>query len=102
MWNILFRFWRCTNNDEWFNTKRFRSELIGGRVIDVELSPVNDLKVTLDNGVTIECIIENAYPHYEDEMEQWVLFERRESNKEKLGFMTVYNKRVEFELRIEK
>lgn len=85
-----------THNDEWVNVKAYKDELIGGKVTAVELNPINDLKVTLDNGVTIECLIENAYPHYEDEMEQWVLFEGKESGKEERGFLTVYNKRVKF------
>ena len=67
-----------TNNDEWFNAT---------------LSPWNDLHIELDNGVIIECLIANSYPHYNDEQEQWVLFERGKDHK---LFLTVYSKRVEF------
>lgn len=88
-----------TNNDEWFNTQKYKDELIGGVVKSVEISPVNDLKVALDNGVTIECIIWNAYPHYEEELEQWVLFDGRDTKKSELGFLTVYNKHVSYNIR---
>ena len=83
-----------THNDEWYNMERFWSEIVGGTVISVELTPWNDLRVKLDNGVTIECLIANAYPHYEKEQEQWVLFEHTEDHSG--TFLTVYNKRIEF------
>lgn len=83
-----------THNDEWFNMKKFNSEIVGGTVTFVEISPWHDLRVRLDNGVTIECLIANAYPHYEEESEQWVLFEH---TKDHSGtFLTVYNKSVDF------
>ena len=81
------------NNDEWFNVAKFHTEIIGGVVLSVTLSPWNDLHIDLDNGVIIECLIANSYPHYNEEQEQWVLFERGKDHK---PFLTVYNKRVEF------
>ena len=86
-----------THNDEWVNMTQFRSDIVGGLVEKVELSPINDLRLILDNGVTIECLIENAYPHYEDEIEQWVLFENKYSQKTKRGFLSVYNKHTCFD-----
>ena len=83
-----------THNDEWFNVERFRSEITGGTVLSVELSPCHDLRITLDNDVIIECLIANAYPHYDEELEQWVLFEP--TNDHSGAFLTVYNKRVSF------
>ena len=83
-----------THNDEWFNVERFRSEITGGTVLSVELSPCHDLRITLDNDVIIECLIANAYPHYDGELEQWVLFEL--TNDHSGAFLTVYNKRVSF------
>lgn len=85
------------HNDEWVNMTQFRSDIVGGLVEKVELSPINDLRLILDNGVTIECLIENAYPHYEDEIEQWVLFENKYSQKTKRGFLSVYNKHTCFD-----
>ncbi len=83
-----------TNNDEWFNMRRFHSEIMGGSVDSVRVSPWNDLHITMDNGVMIECLVANAYPHYEEELEQWVLFEPVGDGSG--AFLTVYNKRVNF------
>ncbi len=86
-----------THNDEWFYIEKFRSELIGGVVVSVGLSPCHDLRIELDNQVIIECLIANGYPHYEEEQEQWVLFE---PTKDYSGaFLTVYNKKVRFRAR---
>ena len=83
-----------THNDEWFNAKKFYSQIAGGTVISVELSPWHDLRIELDNDVVIECLIANAYPHYGEEQEQWVLFEH---TKDHGGtFLTAYNKRIDF------
>lgn len=89
------------HNDEWYNAKRFNDQIVGGTVTGIEISPLNDLFINLDNGVRIECYVANAYPHYEDECEHWVLFEPCEdkSNKELMGkgrFLCVMNKQVEF------
>lgn len=43
-----------TNNDEWFDMKKFNSQIVGDTVISVEISPWHDLHIKLDNGVTIE------------------------------------------------
>ncbi|MBD5460624.1 MAG: hypothetical protein HDR26_06740 [Lachnospiraceae bacterium] len=82
------------HNDEWYNMEKFNSEIINGTVISVEISPYHDLRIGLDNNVVIECLIANAYPHYDDEQEQWVLFE---PTKDHSGtFLTVYNKGIRF------
>ncbi len=88
-----------TNNDEWFNMKRFNCEIVGGTVISVEVSALNDLRIELDNGVTVECLIANAYPHFEEELEQWVLFEPTKDHNGKI--LTVRNKSVDFRDRSE-
>ncbi|MCM1044498.1 MAG: hypothetical protein NC417_03210 [Candidatus Gastranaerophilales bacterium] len=78
----------------WFNMERFNSEIIGGTVISVKICPWHDLRIELDNHVAIECLIANAFPHYREEQEQWVLFE---PTKDCSGaFLTVYNKSVDF------
>ncbi len=89
-WNLL----ESTQNDEWFNIQKFQTHIIGGMVLSIQLSPWNDLHIILDNGIRIECLIANAYPHYEEEQEQWVLFEKRKH--ESKPFLTVYNKRMKF------
>lgn len=95
-----YQFWDgvdSAHNDEWFHVERLRGEIIGGAVTSVEISPWHDLRVYLDNGVTIECLIANAYPHYAEALEQWVLFE---AGKDRCGhpgkFLTICNKTVDF------
>lgn len=83
-----------TNNDEWFNMGKFHSEIVGGSVVSVRTSPWNDLHIRMDNGVMIECLVANAYPHYGEELEQWVLFEHTGDGSG--TFLTVYNKSVDF------
>ena len=83
-----------TNNDEWFNMKRFHPEIVGGNVVSAQVSSWNDLCIRLDNGIVIECLIANAWPHYEEELEQWVLFEPFGDGRG--TFLTVYNKSVDF------
>ena len=83
-----------TNNDEWYNMDRFRDRIIGGTVVSATINQINDLYVLLDNGITIECLIANAYPHYEQETEQWLLFEHTSDHSGR--FLIAYNKRLEF------
>ena len=83
------------SNDELKNIERFRKDIVGGAVVSADVNEVNDLRVTLDNGVIIECLIANGYAHYSDEREQWVLFEK--SDREKRTSLTVYNKSCELE-----
>lgn len=83
-----------TNNDEWFNMGRFRPGILGGSVASVEVTPWNDLRVRMDNGVMIECLVANACPHYGEEQEQWVLFEPSGNGSGR--FLTVYNRSVDF------
>lgn len=63
------------NNDEWFNLDKFKSEIEGGKVLDIKLSLLKDLIITLDNGITIEIFVQNSYAHYDDEHEQYRFFE---------------------------
>ena len=83
-----------TNNDEWYNMRRFNAEIVGGTVVSVKLSPINDLYITLDNGASIECFVSNSYPHYGDEREQWVLFQHKTAGGQ---YLTVYNKHAELD-----
>lgn len=83
-----------THNDEWFNVKRFYSKIVGGTVVSAAVSPWHDLRLRLDNGVLIECLIANASPHYQEEREQWALFV---TTKDHSGaFLTVCNGSVDF------
>ena len=82
-----------THNDEWVNAAAFREHIVGGIVLSVLINEVHDLKIMLDNGILIECIVANSYPHYSDEKEQWLLFEHTNDHSGK--FLTAYNKKIE-------
>jgi len=45
--------------------------------------------------VRIECYVANSYPHYEEEFEQWLLFEHTKDSSGR--FLTAYNKRLLFD-----
>lgn len=91
-----------TNNDLWFFKDKYCNEIKGGGVLSVELLPINDLKIILDNGITIEFFISNGYHHYDEENEQWRLIKKdpdyTPSNNEKgfsLFHVVVNNKSIE-------
>ena len=81
------------HNDEWVNAAAFREKIVGGLVLSALINEVHDLKITLDNGIVIECMVANSYPHYSDEKEQWLLFEHTNDHSGK--FLTAYNKQIE-------
>ncbi len=69
------------NNDEWYFKEIYCNEIVGGRVLSVEISPLNDLKIVMDNGISIEMYVSNGYNHYDDESEQWRLIKRNPDYK---------------------
>ena len=90
------------NNDEWFNLDKFKSEITGGKVLDIKLSPLRDLIITLDNDITIEILIQNSYSHYDDEQEQYRFFEAAEDDetderKNMQPHYVVYSKHIDLE-----
>ena len=82
-----------THNDEWVNAAAFREKIVGGLVLSALINEVHDLKIMLDNGIVVECMVANSYPHYSDENEQWLLFEHTNDHSGK--FLTAYNKQIE-------
>ena len=69
--------WDCQtdmNNDEWYFVNKYKSQIVGGVVQSVKVSALNDVKITLDNGIIIELFVENGYHHFAEESEQWVFF----------------------------
>ena len=90
------------NNDERFNLAKYKSEIDGGKVINVKLSPLKDLTITLDNDITIEIFIQNSYSHYDAAHEQYRFFEVGEDNEtaeqENLRpHYVVYSKHIDLE-----
>lgn len=83
------------NNDEWYNKDQYKDIIIRGRVTKISINKSNALFVELDNSVRIECCVANAYPHYEKEQEQWLLFEHTKDHSGR--FPGAYNKSLSFE-----
>ena len=83
------------NNDEWYNKDKYKDQIIGGIVKNIRINKFNDLLIEMDNGVRIECYVANSYPHYEEEFEQWLLFEHTKDSSGR--FLTAYNKRLSFD-----
>ena len=81
-----------SHNDQWHFAEKYRDKIIGGLVENIELRPVNDLIIRLNNGIQIEVMIANGYSFYNDEQEQWVFFKRGDRSQ---PFITVYNKELE-------
>ena len=82
------------HNDENFNMTTHRERIVGGRVLSAAVNALGDLTITLDNGVTVECRIANAAPHYGEDAEQWVLFEHTSDHSGR--FLTAYNKQLDY------
>lgn len=80
------------NNDEWYFVSQFKNQIVGGTVVSVEISNVNDVAIILDNGIQIQILITNGYHHYREEQEQWVFFKH---NDHSYPFITVYNRSVD-------
>ena len=88
------------NNDEWYNLDKYKAVIEGGTVLAVELNALNDLVIKLDNGITVQIIIQNSYAHYDEEQEQYRFFEilrdgAAENQEKKPKHYVVYNKRIE-------
>ena len=83
---VGYEYWmRCGFTDE-------------ARIVAEMLSEKYQIPMTMDNGVRIECYIANAYSHYDEECEQWLLFEH--TNDHSGRFLTAYNKRLSFDLQV--
>ena len=83
------------NNDEWYNKDKYKDLIIGGIVTNISINKSNDLFIETDNGVRIECYVANAYPHYGEECEQWLLFEHTKDHSGR--FLIAYNKSLSFD-----
>ena len=81
-----------TNNDEWYFVKQYKDKIVGGTVTSVDVSPLHDVVINLDNGIRIETFVKNGYHHFDDECEQWVVFKVDDHS---FPFVTVYNKTVD-------
>ena len=80
------------NNDEWYFVEQYREKIIGGVVTSVSVTPIYDVVINLDNGVSIELFIKNGDHHFDDECRQWDFFKAGDHT---FPFVTVYNKTVD-------
>ena len=78
------------NNDEFFNIEKFKNQIVGGKILSVDIGVANDLKISLDNGILIEIFNENGYAHFADEQEQYRIFSVPGGDH-----IVVYNKHIE-------
>ncbi len=62
------------HNDMYFNIAKFGSELIGRSVINVDVSPINDLFIKLDNEIRIEIFNSSGNLSFSHETEHWFLY----------------------------
>ncbi|MGM9681970.1 MAG: hypothetical protein ACI3XQ_00065 [Eubacteriales bacterium] len=90
------------NNDEYYNLSKYKMEIEGGKVLSVDVDPLFDVIITLDNGVTIQLLIQNGYSHYDEEREQYRFFEISPDDtdvvREKLHHhYVVYSKYIEIQ-----
>lgn len=80
------------NNDEWYFVEKYKAAIVGGFVTSVNVSPMHDVVIVLDNGIKIEVFVQNGYHHFDDSHEQWVFFKRHDHS---WPFITVYSKTVD-------
>lgn len=81
-----------TNNDERYFVEKYKDKIVGGVVTSVNVTPLNDVEIVMDNGVRIELFIKNGNHHFEDEQEQWVFFKVGDYS---YPYITVCNKTVD-------
>ena len=80
------------HNDLYFNIAQHGAALIGQRVKSVEVSPVNDLFIVLDNGARIEIFNSDGHRRFSDEREQWFFYKPKD---ETFPFLSVNGESVE-------
>lgn len=80
------------HNDMWYNVATYGEVIVGGTVQTVEISPVNDLTIILDNDIRIELFNSNGYHHYNEEREQWFFYKPKD---EAYPFISVSSKTIE-------
>ena len=86
------------NNDEYYNLAKYKSEIEGGKVLSVEVNPLCDVIIALDNEITIQILIQCSYAHYVEENEQDRFFKVSDDeteNKKLPPHYVVYSKHIE-------
>ena len=66
------------HNDMYFNIAKHGATVIGQTVRSVEVSPINDLLVILDNGARIEIFSSEGSHRFSEESEQWFFYKPKD------------------------
>ena len=82
------------HNDMYLNIAKYGETLIGQKAQAVEISPMNDLFVTLDNDVRIEIFNSNGILRLTDEKEQWFFYKPKD---ETYPFLSIRSTGAEWE-----
>lgn len=67
-------------NDMYLNIANHGVTLIGQTVHSVEVSPLNDLFITLDNGVRIEIFSSEGSHRFSEKSEQWFYYKPKDKS----------------------
>ena len=81
-------------NDMYLNIAKYGETLIGQKVRSVEVSPINDLFIVLDNDARIEIYNSEASHQLSEESEQWFFYKPKDKT---YPYWSVTNNGVETE-----
>ena len=81
-------------NDMYLNIAKYGETLIGQEVRSVEVSPINDLFIVLDNDTRIEIYNSEASHQLSEESEQWFFYKPKDKT---YPYWSVTNNGVETE-----
>ena len=81
-------------NDMYLNIAKYGETLIGQKVRSVEVSPINDLFIVLDNDTRIEIYNSEASHQLSEESEQWFFYKPKDKT---YPYLSVTNNGVETE-----
>jgi tRNA nucleotidyltransferase (CCA-adding enzyme) len=81
-------------NDMYLNIAKYGETLIGQKVRSVEVSPINDLFIVLDNDTRIEIYNSEASHQLSEESEQWFFYKPKDKE---YPYLSVTNHGIEIE-----
>lgn len=82
------------HNDMYISIAKHGEALLGQKVQTVEISPANDLFVTLENNARIEIFSSNGNLQLTDEKEQWFFYKPKDKT---YPYLCITNNCVEIE-----
>ena len=82
------------HNDMYLNIAKHGAALIGQRVLSVEVSPINDLFIVLNNDARIEIFSSDGSHSLSEESEQWFFYKPKDKT---YPYLSVTNNGAETE-----